>query len=315
MNTERIQSACRQFLNTEADAINTLGEGHINDTFCIDCRGKAYILQCVQGGMDIRKLEYNYALYSGICDRFGWRYPQWLKDREGQYYYMDAQGGRWRMYPFLESDSLKMPLSDGELYACGQGLAGMHAVFAKLPGKPRAAYPLLHDLKHYYTEYLRLLQGGGLRPEMRDGRLEEKIAAGIDKMLATEALVKAGRQAVVHGDAKVANLLFQNGSMVGCIDMDTLMTGAPLEDVADCMRSCCLKDGLLQNEMAHALTEGYASALGKGETKAVREKLLAVYDKICFELGLRYYTDAAAGGGCFKEKYPGYRLQRAGELL
>ena len=40
-----------------------------------------------------------------------------------------------------------------------------------------------------------------------------------------------------------------------------------------------------------------------------------VFNKICFELGLRYYTDALDKEKYFKEKYPGYSLERAKSLF
>lgn len=47
----------------------------------------------------------------------------------------------------------------------------------------------------------------------------------------------------------------------------------------------------------------------------VRELLPAALSKICFELGLRYYTDAVSKSEIFTEKYPGYRIVNAKNLI
>ena len=49
--------------------------------------------------------------------------------------------------------------------------------------------------------------------------------------------------------------------------------------------------------------------------KEIDELLPDCFNKICFELGLRYYMDYISHDEHFKEIYPGYRLDRAKSLL
>ena len=108
-------------------------------------------------------------------------------------------------------------------------------------------------------------------------------------------------------------MLFREEKVVGFLDWDTVMEGSVSEEIADCIRSACIKDGKLDIRAAKALIEGYISASGTDEM--ITDLVPGAFDKICFELALRYYTDAISENKHFKEKYPGYRLKRAKELL
>ncbi|MBR3735299.1 MAG: hypothetical protein IKN07_05420, partial [Lachnospiraceae bacterium] len=50
-------------------------------------------------------------------------------------------------------------------------------------------------------------------------------------------------------------------------------------------------------------------------TKEETELMPDIVDKICFELGLRYYTDHLSGSNYFAEQQPGQNLQKAKKWL
>ena len=305
MKTEEI---IHNFIDDDVLSFEPVGEGHINDTYAVTSAVGKFICQRVKGTMDAEKLLHNFEMYSEAFRSGGMFFPDWIKNRDGKYFLTDENGDNWRMYPLIDGDILNAPLGKEELCACGEGLAKMHMILGKMKGKPEAVYPGLRNLKFFYDEYSKVLSGVGLVEVRRDRELEAIIESKVADMLA----VVPAEQAPVHGDPKLSNILFRNGKVIGFIDMDTVMIGSKLEDLADCIRSCCVIDGRLDTEAAQVIADGYASVTG---TAIVLTELKRAFDKICFELALRYYTDSISTVGHFKEHYPGYRLEKARAMI
>ena len=292
-------------------SVKPLGEGHINDSYLIQTTESRLVSQRIGKGMDIDILEHNFEMYAEACRKADFSFPEWIKNSEGKYISTDEKGDHWRTYPYIQGDILEPPLGMEQLYAVGQGLARLHTLLQTFPEKPKAVYPMLHDLNYYYYEYIHVLSGYGLLDERRDKELEEKIYSKIDKYRNLEL----DRTAVVHGDAKLANILFRSGRVYAFIDLDTIMQGSLMEDMADCIRSCCMKDGKLDYSACKTLMEGYLSRAPGLISNEDMNKLRDVINKICFELGLRYYTDSISEIKKFKVKYPEYRQEKARELI
>ncbi len=296
---------------SKALSVKPLGEGHINDSYLVETMSDWYVSQRIRSAMDIDILEHNYSLYAEACEKANYPHPEWIKGSDGKYISTDANGDHWRTYPYICGDILEPPLSQNLLYATGQGLARLHSVLQTFTDKPWAVYPMLHDLKYYYKEYISILVGNDFDDTLRDSYVEDKINAWVDKLLAIEL----DRTAVVHGDAKLGNMLFKGGQVLTFIDLDTIMQGSLLEDLADCIRSCCLVNGRMDHEASKYLIEGYFSRSFGLISNQDMIKLPDVINKICFELGLRYYTDHISGREKFKVKSPEKRLEKARMLM
>ena len=89
------------------------------------------------------------------------------------------------------------------------------------------------------------------------------------------------------------------------------MMGSLAEDVADCVRSCCVSDGRFSASAAKRLLEGYQSSASQDTVEDVKLKLPEVFNKINFELGLRYYTDAISQNKKFRGADPRLLLEKA----
>ena len=303
-----VEEICRKFTDGKILSVTPFGDGHIHDTFRVVTEVEGiFICQRIRKAMNLAALEHNYLLYASAFERAGMPYPIWLRTCEGKFFHTDSEGDHWRMYPMIEGEVLDPPLSEDKLFACGQGLARMHLVLQTLLGTPEAVYPMLHDLGHYYDRYQKVLEDGAFYEEQRDGALEEEIRLGIHEMLS----LKVDKTRMIHGDPKLANILFQDGKVKTLIDLDTVMQGSLLEDLADCVRSCCAKDGRTDPEATKVLLQGYQSVAGELLCENELELLPKVIRKICFELGLRYYTDSIAKQKSFREKYPGYLREKA----
>ena len=308
MESERVEMACRAFFHSGIASISPFGDGHINETFCvIMADGGKYVCQRIRKEMDTSILERNYHSYAKAFTDAGWPYPTWQRSLEESYFFTDLLGDHWRTYPLIEGEVLNGPLTKEELTAFGQGLARLHQILQTLPEEPVAVYPVLRDLGQYYKRYVRLFEENGLLEEQRDKEAEEWIRSGIGRFQA----LRLDKTAVIHGDPKLANAIFQDGRLKTFIDLDTVMQGSLLEDVADAIRSCCTSEGRVNKEAAGVFVQGYLSVQNGLLTEEDCRLLPMVIRKICFELGLRYYTDAIAKEKSFHEKYPGYLLEKA----
>lgn len=300
----------KRFISDRISHAYSFGDGRINDTFCLVTDKENYICQKIRGKIDTGILEHNYLLYSEVFEKANLPYPRWLKTCEDEYFYTDDNGDHWRAYKLISGETPSPPLDADIIYACGKGLAGFHLILQKLKEKPIATYPMLHDLDHYYDRYLKVLDHG-LSDETRDVEVEQYIGSRIQDFLD----IRTDRSAVIHGDPKLANILFENGKFKTFIDLDTVMLGSLLEDIADCVRSCCVKEGKIDEDLMQAFLRGYQSEENGLFGKEELSMLPRMINKIRFELGLRYYTDAIAKEKSFKEKYPGYLLEKARKNL
>lgn len=316
MTFKKAEEVCRQFDISGIISVEPTDIGHINSTHIVHTEKGKFVMQRLHGGLSASKLEHNYLIYSKAFDEHDWLYPVWRKTVRDGYFYTDEEGFDWRIYPFIEGEILRTSLTKEELYACGRGLAKMHMIFGTIQDEPLAVYPNLHDLAYHYERYMRAICAGETESggRARDGAVEEIIAADISVMLEKKSI----ETSIVHGDTKISNLLFGNGNVVGCLDLDTFMKGSLREDLADCIRSCCTGNGRFDRTAAGHVVSGYAGSFDAGlfgEDPCDEKMLPGVFDKICFELGLRYYTDFISDERHFDEKYPGYRLVRAKSLL
>ncbi len=290
--------------------IHPIGNGHINDTYIVKTPAKDYILQRIQKDLNISHLEHNYHLYSEAFDREDFIYPKWIKTLVGDYYYVDEEEYAWRMYPYTESDRIDAPLTKEILYAYGKGLARLHNAFQRIEGNIEPLYPHLHDLKFYYQKYTQVIISDDSIRTFRVPQVESRI-----KMLSETFLTpKEEHKAIIHADTKLSNILFKDGQVIGFIDFDTIMQGPVTLDIADAIRSC-IQNGKIEKHVADSLVEGYISLCDTSRAEDVKNNLWHDFNRINFELALRYYIDVVSGENYFKDKEPVYKLERAKALI
>lgn len=304
------EKVCKNFIVDKVLDIHPVGNGHINDTYIIKTQTQDYVLQRIQKEMNVLYLEHNYSLYSEALDRDGLIYPKWMKTQGGDYYYVDEEEYAWRMYPYVESDRIDAPLSKEMLCEYGKGLARLHNAFQMIEGDVEPVYPHLHDLKFYHEKYTQIITSDDSISSFRDDQIESRIKTLSETFLSH----KEEHIAIIHGDTKLSNILFKNGQLIGFLDFDTVMQGPVTLDIADAIRSC-IQNGKIDKEAADSLVEGYISLCDTSRAEEVKNNLWRDFDRLCFELALRYYIDAISGENYFKDKEPAYKVERAKALL
>ncbi len=310
----------KQFIDDHIDNICDLTGGHINKSLLVTAGGDRYVLQCLNPDIFadyLSDLESNYILYRTACEQsaeeFGeklaeWYCPEWVLDRNGQFFHTDEEGRIFRLYRYIEGDkAVSVPGAD--VYELGIGLGKMTRILEKCDkNRITAVFPHLHDLDYYYNRFLAVKDP----VTDREPLLDKIITENIDEIRKTVLPAKE----VIHGDAKLGNMIFRNGKVVGLVDLDTLMYGSVYDDIADCMRSCCMsRDYVLISDRADMLLRGLQEGADITFTTEENSLILNNLKKNCFILGLRYYTDHLKGNKYFTEAHPGDNIERSYRLL
>ena len=310
MESQAIEKILRNYIDASPEAVQELDAGHINRSFLIHANDK-YVLQCLNKKLysqHLYELENNYRQYRKAWRRWSgelyeWQCPKWIKSKDKKFFYIDENGDIWRLYNYIQGDIY----SGGELQdtgAAGEGLGLMHRILQECPKDGikgiKGVFGHLHDLDHYYREYR--MQDSSRHP--RDRELDACISSRYEYF---SDITVPGRN-IIHGDAKLGNMIFRNGKTVGFIDLDTIMEGSRFDDIADCMRSCRVESNA---EKIGAFLEGYEEGANVSFTDDAVKMVVRNYNKNHFMLGMRYYTDYLAGNVYFRESYPGESLEKA----
>ena len=304
------------YISEKICSIKSISGGHINKSYLIKGEN-SYILQALNIGLFSNYLDIltdNYICFKASCDNYNkdklspFKYPEWITKIDGTYFLTDLSGKIWRMYKYIPSDDPDK-IKETDYLEIGKGLGKLHSILKTCKSiKKIRTTTHLHDLPYHYKEYLK--QNEEYDRRVRD--LDIFIGDNINRFL--EITVPADN--IIHGDAKIGNMIFRDGKVDGFIDLDTIMKGSVYDDIADCVRSCCLDcEGNIERHALSSILRGYEEGSGIEFTKDIIDLVRMNIEKNCFMLGLRYYTDYLSGNGYFSEDYPGQTLYKARKLL
>jgi aminoglycoside phosphotransferase (APT) family kinase protein len=306
-----------------------LGQGNINDTWLLVLEdGQHRVLQRLSPEVfpDPLPVMRNLRLLAAhLAAAPGPEVPvsfSLLTTADGKDQHLDKDGC-WRMLSYIEgSRTLAHPLSPIQAREIGRLLGQFHRLTAAL------APDLLADpLPGFHITPLYLARFDGLvpRPAARND-LEQAcftaIEAGRELAVMLETARPRLRHQVIHGDPKLTNVLFseQEDRALSLIDLDTVKPGLLLHDLGDCLRSCCSQQGeevpdlatvTFDADLFEALLAGYWPQAGHLLGQDDRDLLVTATRLICFELGLRFFTDHLEGDRYFRVSRPGHNLHRA----
>ena len=303
-----LQEIASQFaLEGAITAIDSLGEGFINDTFIVRTAGDApdYILQRKNKSIfpdvpammeNIRKvtdhIRRRVAAAGGDPRREAMTV---VATRDGKLYHVDAQGEYWAVSVFI-SDTIAYNKADSPELARkgGEGIV-------------------------QWDEALRRDAAGRVKDLAEEiGWIESRR----DEMLSFWSKVEDGTipTRVTHNDTKINNILFdKQGEVLCAIDLDTVMNSTSLNDFGDAIRSYAntgdeddrdLSRVGMSLEMFRAYTEGYLSQRAGQLNQAEIDHLAFSARYITFEQVLRFLMDYIDGDTYYKTKYPEHNLVR-----
>jgi Ser/Thr protein kinase RdoA (MazF antagonist) len=295
-----------------------LGNGHINDTYCVACRHGRFVLQRInhQVFRDPVALMDNVERVTAHLGS-----PQLIRARDGRPYCRDEAGNFWRMYNFIENartfDTAESPR---QAFEAAKAFGRFQNSLADLPA-PRLR-ETIPDFHHTPKRFAALQQAiaADARNRALSAVAEIEFACRHEPMAGT--LINARLpERTTHNDTKFNNVLFDDvtGVAVCVIDLDTVMPGLALHDFGDMVRSTTspaaederdLTKVRMQWEMFEPLAQGYFEAAGSFLTKAERQLLAFSGKLITLEVGIRFLTDYLNGDTYFKVHRPDQNLDR-----
>ena len=316
--------AARFPLDGKVLAAEPWGNGHIHDTYRLDCGGARYIMQRLNDHVfaDPRALMENLVrVTQHLRRKQGLRSVQLLMARDGQPFARDETGGYWRVFEFVEGTrTVESVESPEQAYQAAAAFGRFLVWMADLPR------PKLHEVLPHFHNTLRrhaALEKALAADEWgRVAAAEPEIAFALRHERDVCALLETPLPVrITHNDCKLNNVLFDGATGVGVcvVDLDTVMHASPLYDFGDLVRatSCRAAEDEpdltrveMDGELFAALARGYFSEAGQLLTAAEREMMVVAGKLITFETGIRFLTDFLVGDTYFKTHREGHNLDR-----
>jgi Ser/Thr protein kinase RdoA (MazF antagonist) len=329
------RAAATQFqFHGEVAEIAPHGNGHINDTYRVECHGAGapmrYVLQHINRNVfrnpaavmqNIERVTAHLGAQAAREPDAARRVLKLIPAQDGRNWHVDAEGGTWRAFQFIDgAHTYEAATSAGQAFQAARAFGRFQQQLANLPA------PRLHDtIPDFHSTPRRFaaleqaiasdVKGRAIlaRPEIEFALARQPIAG---------VLLKANLpERITHNDTKFNNVLLDDatGEGICVIDLDTVMPGLALYDFGDMVRTTTspaaedeqdLSKVTMQFPLFEALVRGYLESAG-GFLTAAEKKYLAFSGKlITFEIGIRFLADHLAGDTYFKVHREGHNLDR-----
>ena len=246
--------------------------------------------------------------------------PELIRTRDNRPCYIDNQGQCWRALSFIENSySIETLDSPSDAEQVGFALGHFHLLVNDLhPASMSDTLPGFHITTDYLHHYQKVLSE-------RKSPLEHDALYCVNFItahchLANQLEIAQQKRhlslSIIHGDPKLNNFLFQQGSrkIISLVDLDTVKPGLVHYDIGDCIRSCCATDTskvTFDLEICSILLQSYLSEASEFFKAYDYQYLYPAIQLLPFELGLRFFTDYLEGNRYFKINEPHENLHRA----
>lgn len=317
----------------EGYGVEPLGDGLINQTWLVSpTASPRFVLQRINARVfphperiaaNLRRIQ---AHVHGSRSDFAEHWPDLIAPREGGDTVLDAEGGHWRALRYIEgSRVLDRIATERQAVAVGRVLGAFHAALGEVDcAELEDSLPDFHVAPGYLAglDAARAAAGGLDDPSLRQALGFVEARRGFVPVLERAKAAGLLRLRVIHGDPKLANILFDRAGecALTLIDLDTVKPGLVHYDIGDCLRSCCNNSGESPEDpestrfdltLCEAILRGYLSEAANMLTAADREHLYDAIRLIPLELGIRFLADHLAGDVYFRTESRGHNLHRA----
>jgi len=259
-----------------------------------------------------------------------WQLPRIIPCKNGKDYFLDEEGGYWRVITLMASAKAYDKTVNTE-HACEVGtvLGQFHRLISDIdPSRLHDTLPGFHRTPMYLQQYdKQRASAGGMKllgQSVEARRLQRFIEERRDVAGVLESALESGelKTRPIHGDPKVSNVLIDEltGKGTSIVDLDTVKPGLIHYDFGDAMRSVCnpvgeeatsLNDVVFNIDLCEALFRGYMIHGSQFLTPADRKYLYASVRLLPFELGIRFFGDYLGGNTYFKVRHQDQNLNRA----
>ena len=314
------------------------GEGHINDTFVVwrEDHSKRFILQRINTDTFTNPVD----LMENVCGVTRHLRAKILAEggdpaREtlnviptlsGATCYLDADGGAWRAYDFVEDTiCLQQVGSETDFRTVAETLGKFQNQLEDYPASTlHETIARFHDTPNRYANFEKALAADALgRAKNITSEIEfihareQDCHVLLDQLAAGEIPLR-----VTHNDTKINNVLIDatTGKGICVIDLDTVMPGLSAYDFGDSIRTGandCAEDEPDQSKVHFDLhlyevfAKGYLSTAGASMSMAEKKSLAWGARLMTLECGIRFLTDYLEGDHYFHIAHPNHNLDRA----
>ena len=314
------------------------GEGHINDTFVVwrEDHSKRFILQRINTDTFTNPV----GLMENVCGVTRHLRAKILAEggdpaREtlnviptlsGSTCYLDADGGAWRAYDFVEDTiCLQQVGSEADFRTVAETLGKFQNQLEDYPASTlHETIARFHDTPNRYANFEKALAADALgRAKNITSEIEfihareQDCHVLLDQLAAGEIPLR-----VTHNDTKINNVLIDatTGKGICVIDLDTVMPGLSAYDFGDSIRTGandCAEDEPDQSKVHFDLhlyevfAKGYLSTAGASMSMAEKKSLAWGARLMTLECGIRFLTDYLEGDHYFHIAHPDHNLDRA----
>jgi Ser/Thr protein kinase RdoA (MazF antagonist) len=321
------------FPEPEAVQLSSLGQGNINDTYLAEAQNKTIVLQRINDQVfpvpqliidNLQHLSQHLLSIPETCSQ-RWEDVVLVPTLDGSLSVRDDNNKLWRAISYVSNcNSVSQLTNPFQAEQMGWALGHFHKRLTGLDkNRIETVLPGFHDISSYLSHYDQLPLPSPTHDSTDIRLCMDTIQKERFRVLSLERALKKGaiHQTLIHGDPKVANVLFDKDSdrAVSIIDLDTVGPGLLQHDVGDCLRSVCNTAGEESDpaeasfdlDICSTTLKGYFSQADTLLTAIDREFIYDGLKTITFELGLRFFTDYLQGGTYFKCKSPEETLHKA----
>ena len=303
--------------------------GLINATYVVSSKTEKYILQRINDSIfnNPKELMENINLVTNYLKNIGHKTLEIIKSKEAQLYVMH-QGKYWRAFRYIESKTFQKAGNIRIVSESANELARFHQALNDFPiDDLHNTIPDFHNTVIVFKKFQDVLLNA---PKYLSEQCVEQIKYILSKekdcQIIQELLVHNKIPLrVCHNDPKISNFLFDVELNAVClIDLDTLMPGTLLTDIADAIRTICVSDSEDESDLNKlSFKYDYFEKFLKSYLRVNKINLncyeishiVKSIELIFLEQGIRFLTDYLNGNCYFKVSYETQNLVRAKNQL
>jgi aminoglycoside phosphotransferase (APT) family kinase protein len=334
MTPESLQPIARFFIPDFSGQAEPVGGGLIHHTFRLldENSNLAYLLQQVNTRVfaDAQKLQRNYRYVARSLSEAQSRFqlPEIIRASSGHdLYYEKNTANPWRMFSWVENSCSVNEVSDsGRAYTLANAFGRFSADLMRADTKQLAiVIPDFHNLEFRFSQLQTAIdQAVSVRLDPARPLLEalEHFSPLVDFFRRMRSDARRYRQYILHHDAKISNILFDqtSGDVITPVDLDTVMPGFFFSDFGDMVRSLApdlqeddpdCADLQIRSGHYEALREGYLERMYDRFTEEERRHVDYSGLLMAYMQSMRFLSDHLQGDNYYHTGYTGQNLERA----
>ena len=315
--------------------VETINGGLINHSYKVSCQLKPnFLLQRINKNVfeHPEQVQENYIrLWQYAEFEFtGLRLPAPKHCGKMTTLFVDRKENFWRAFEFIDDTRMHSATEKpAQAKATAKAFAKFTLAFADFNVEQlQIVIPGFHDLSLRFSQFEESLKGETYERMAKALPIVDALKKREKYKHFYEIIVESDQfpQRVMHHDAKIANVLFNNksGKVVCLVDFDTVMPGYFFSDLGDMIRSMvCPEDEnstnydniTVRKDFYDAILSGYVDVIGKELTESEKKYIHYSGLLMIYMQALRFITDYLNGDVYYKITYPDQNFDRAKNQL